>query len=80
MVNIPAYNAGRHQTEGEPPTYPKNAQDKRYLILYPEDYQAHGVDPEGNVSILLDVDEAREVKRIVEEIIDDLEDTEDADE
>jgi hypothetical protein len=58
---------------GEQPEYPENADARRYLVLYPSDYQEHGVDMAGNVALLLDEQNAREVKRLAEEIIADLE-------
>lgn len=58
---------------GQKPDYPDNPDEKRYLILYDEDYHEHGVDMAGNVALLLDAERAKEVKRLAEEIIEDLE-------
>ncbi len=42
------------------------------MILYPEDYEGHGSDVTGNVALLLNEDNAREVKRLAENIIEEL--------
>ena len=57
---------------GERPEYPENADELRYMVLYPEDYEGHGIDVDGNVALLLNEQNAKEVKRLAEEIIDDL--------
>lgn len=70
---IPAMNEITRQALGEDPEYPDDHESKRYMILFPEDYQGHGTDVAGNVALLLDEDNAREVKRLAEDILDDLE-------
>jgi len=65
-------NAIRAQVD-EHPYYVDNKDDKRYMVLYDEDYVEHGVDMAGNVAILLNKENAKEVKRLAEEIIEDLE-------
>lgn len=45
------------------------SENKMWLLLYPEDYQNFIRDKEGNVGILVNNDQAKEVKRIAEEII-----------
>jgi len=72
MPQIPALNEVRRQTGSEPPQYPEEPEDKRYLILYPDDYEGHGIDVAGNVALLLDEEGAREVKRLAENIIQSL--------
>lgn len=72
MVYIPALNEIRRQGLDEPPEYPEGV-EKKYLILFPEDHEGYGSDPEGNVALLLNEENAREVKRLAENIIEDLE-------
>ena len=69
---IPALNEVRVQTGTHEPVYPDEPEGKRYMILYPEDYEGHGVDVEGNVALLLNRENAQEVKRLAENIIRDL--------
>jgi len=40
-----------------------------YMILYPDDYDKHGVGVDGNVALLLDKENAKEVRRLADEII-----------
>jgi hypothetical protein len=70
---FPALNEIERQTLGEKPTYPENADEKYYMILYPEDYQSYGSDMKGNLALLLDEENAREIKRLAENIIEELE-------
>jgi hypothetical protein len=70
---IPAMNEITRQGLDEPPEYPENSEELRYLILFPEDYEGYGSDVSGNVSLLLSEENAREVKQLAEEIIEDLE-------
>lgn len=74
MPYFPALNEITRQTGSHEPKYPDEPRDKRYLILYPEDYQGHGTDVEGNVALLVNEDNAREIKKLAEEIIEDLRD------
>lgn len=74
MPHFPALNEITSQTGSHEPKYPDEPEDLRYLILYPEDYQGHGIDVEGNVALLINEENAREVKRLAENIIDELED------
>jgi len=76
MPRIPALNEVRTQTGSQQPQYPDEPEDKRYLILYPDDYQGHGIDVAGNVALLVDEDNAREIKRLAENILESLGDTE----
>lgn len=71
---IPALNEIPRQAFDEDPEYPDNQDNLRYMILFPEDYEGHGIDVAGNVALLLDESNAREVKRLAEEIIESLED------
>jgi hypothetical protein len=76
MPRIPALNEVRTQAGSQQPQYPDEPEDKRYLILYPDDYEGHGIDVAGNVALLVNEDNAREIKRLAEKIIDSLEDSE----
>lgn len=69
---IPALNEIRRQTGSEEPNYPDNSGEKRYIILYPDDYEGHGIDVEGNVALMVNEKQAREVKRLAEEAIEGL--------
>jgi len=70
MVNIPALNEIVCQGLDEDPEYPEET--KKYMILSPDDYEGHGIDVEGNIALLLNEENAREVKRLAEVIIEDL--------
>lgn len=70
---IPALNEIQRQTGTEPAKYPENPESKRYIILYPEDYEGHGIDVDGNVALLVDKQQAREVKRLAEGAIQKIE-------
>jgi hypothetical protein len=72
MPYFPALNEVRRQAEDVEPKYPEEADDMRYLILYPEDYEGYGVDVEDNLALLVDEDNAREIKRLAEDIIEEL--------
>ncbi len=72
MVHIPALNEVRRQN-GHEPKFPDNSDDLRYLVLYPDDSQGHGIDVEGNVALLVNEENAREVKRLAENVIEQLE-------
>lgn len=71
--HIPALNEIRTQTGGQKPKFPEEPDDKRYIILYPEDYEGHGIDVEGNVALLVNEDNAHEIKRLAEDVIEQLE-------
>lgn len=71
-MHIPALNEISRHALGHEPEYPDDS-DLHYLILYPEDYEGHGSDPKGNVALLLNEENAREVKRLAEEIIENVE-------
>ena len=58
----------------EDPQWPEQPSDKRYLVLFEEDYHEHGVDMAGNVALLLDKENAEEVKELAEEILEHLDD------
>jgi len=70
---VPAENEIARQALGEDAEYPDDHESKRYMILFPDDYEGHGVDVAGNVALLLNEENAREVKRLAEDILDDLE-------
>lgn len=71
MVHIPALNE-IGTALGHEPEYPDD-RDLHYLILFPEDYQKYGRDPKGNLALLVNEENAREVKRLAEEIIGEME-------
>ena len=73
MKQIPLIsNAIRAQLDEEP-EYVEDYSDRRYMILYPEDYQGYGKDVDGNIALLLNKENAEEVKRLAEDIIEDIE-------
>lgn len=73
MTYIPALNEIERQALDAEPEYTDEPDEKRYIILYPEDYDGHGVDPAGNVALLVNEENAREIKRLAENVIEDLE-------
>lgn len=75
-MNIPALNEIARQALGYDPKYPENAEERDYIILFEEDYQKHGVDMVGNVALLVDKENAKEIKRLAEKVITDLEEKE----
>lgn len=72
--HIPALNEIVRQAFDDDPEYPDNPDGFRYMILFYEDYQGHGVDIDGNVALLLDKENAQEVRDLAEGIIDELDD------
>lgn len=72
-MHIPALNEIVRSTLGKEPKYPENPEDLQYMILFPEDYQNFGIDPEGNLAVLLDKENAEEVKRLAEKCIERIE-------
>ena len=71
-MRIPAMNEIMVQ-QGHEPEYPDNHEEKRYMILHPEDYDGFGQDVAGNLAILMDEKQAREVRRLANDIIAQLE-------
>ena len=70
--HFPALNEITVQALGEEPQYEEG--ERMYLILFDEDYHAHGTDMAGNVALLVDRDQAVEVRDLAQEIIDELDD------
>jgi hypothetical protein len=70
---IPSLNQINRMALGEEPHYPDDHEEKNWMILFPEDHHGYGSDAEGNVAVLLDEDNAREVKRLAEQIIERVE-------
>jgi hypothetical protein len=70
---IPALNEITRQGLDEEPEFPENHEELKYMILFPDDYEGYGSDVKGNVALLLNEENAREVKRLAEDIIEDLE-------
>jgi hypothetical protein len=67
------------------PEYDDPDANRMYMILYPEDYTKHGTDMEGNAALLLNREQAVEIRDLANDIIDtiddlDAEDTEGDDE
>lgn len=50
------------------PSEPRD-DDKRWLVLFPDDYHRFGRDPEGNLAVLVDHEQAGEVLALTAEII-----------
>jgi hypothetical protein len=75
---IPALNEIPRQAFDHAPEYHENHEERRYMILFPEDHDGHGVDMHDNVALLLTKDQAREVRDLANEIIDDLDGDPDA--
>lgn len=46
--------------------YPQDRRhdDKRWIVLYPEDYANYAVDPNGNLAVLVDIDQTGEVLQL----------------
>lgn len=76
MPRIPALNEIAVQGLDYDPEYPENPELRKYMILFPEDYEEHGVDMGGNVALLLNKENAEEVKRLAENIIEQIEEEE----
>jgi hypothetical protein len=72
-MTIPALNEITRQALDEPPEYTDNPEERQYIILFPEDYDGHGSDMAGNVALLVDKEQAEEIKRLAEEAIEALE-------
>lgn len=43
--------------------------DRRWLVLYEEDYDTVALDPQGNVGVLLDIEQSAEVLRLAAQIL-----------
>ncbi len=76
-MHIPALNEVGRQALGQKPKYPDNHEELNWIILYPGDYEGHGSDVEGNVALMVDIAQARELKRLAEVTIDRLSDEDD---
>jgi len=59
IVNFP-----NHATDGTKPD-----EDKRWIVLYEDDYDNHAVDMDGNVGVLMDAAQARELYRLSTETL-----------
>jgi len=46
--------------------------DRRWLVLFEEDYDNVTIDPQGNVGVLVDIEQAGEVLRLASNILADL--------
>lgn len=53
----------------EVPGYDGEPVDHCWMILYPQDYETDMRDAAGNIAVLMDEQQAREVKRLAEQII-----------
>ena len=72
MPYLPALNEITRQALDKAPIYTDNPDERKYIILFPEDYDAHGRDMAGNVALLVDKDQAEEIRDLAQEVIDDL--------
>ena len=43
--------------------------EERWIVLYPEDYETFGRDPEGNLAVLVDQEQAGELLALTAEVI-----------
>ena len=75
MTNCETYNRVRTMSDKPPeyedvvnfpdgPTDGAEGEDKRWIVLYPDDYDKHAVDMDGNVGVLVDADQTRELYRL----------------
>jgi len=46
------------------PTDGVDGEDKRWIVLYSDDYDNHAVDMDGNVGVLVDAEQTRELYRL----------------
>jgi len=46
------------------PTDGAGDEDRRWVVLYPDDYAKHAVDMDGNVGVLVDAEQAGELHRL----------------
>jgi len=57
---------------GQKVEYVDDFDGKRYMVVYEEDHDGFGVDVEGNITLALTEENAKEIKRLAEDIINDL--------
>jgi len=46
------------------PTDGTGDEDRRWIVLYPDDYENHAIDIDGNVGVLVDAEQAAELHRL----------------
>lgn len=66
------YPTLQDKVEDGPATAPET--ERQWLVFWPEDVSNLMIDEPGNVALLVDEEQAREVKRLAERAIDALED------
>jgi len=71
-MNIPALNQIAVNALADEPKQPDS--DNMWLILFPEDHNGYGSDPEGNVALLLNEEQARELRRLADNAVEELAD------
>lgn len=51
--------------------YPTGQQndDRRWMVLFEEDYDEFGIDPEGNLAILVDIEQTVEILQLAAQIL-----------
>lgn len=45
------------------------ADDRRWIVLFEEDYDNFGIDPEGNLAVLVDIHQTGEIMRLAAETL-----------
>jgi hypothetical protein len=69
MPYFPALNEVNRQVLDEEPEF-ADPNERAYIVLFPEDHDGCAEDMEGNVALLVDEDQAREVRRLANNAID----------
>ncbi|WP_198664709.1 hypothetical protein [Halorubrum sp. 48-1-W] len=68
--SIPALNELTVRALDEEPEYAGG--ERMYAILFEEDYDGHAVDVEGNVALLVNCEQAAEIRELMGEIMEEL--------
>ncbi|SMO81481.1 hypothetical protein [Halorubrum cibi] len=68
--SIPALNELTVQALDEEPEYAGG--ERMYAILFEEDYDGHAVDMDGNVALLVNREQAVEIRELMGEIVEEL--------
>lgn len=77
--HIPALNEIPRQALDHEPKFPDDPKGRMYMILFPEDFEEHGIDMAGNVALLLDREQAVEVRDLAADIVDELDERAESD-
>ena len=78
-VRPPALNELSLQL-GDDAEYDDPDENRMYMILYPEDYTRHGTDMRDNVALLLNREQAVEMRDLADDVIERIDELEAADE